>query len=64
MSVRLEINGGVAEVVLDRPDVLNSLDDEMVAEFHAALDKALDGTAAARCVLVRGEGRGFSAGRG
>jgi enoyl-CoA hydratase/carnithine racemase len=63
VSVRLEINGGVAEVVLDRPDVLNSLDDDMVAEFHTALDNALDGTAAARCVLVRGEGRGFSAGR-
>ncbi len=59
MSVRLEINGGVAEVVLDRPDVLNSLDDGMVAEFHTVLD----GTADARCVLIRGEGRGFSAGR-
>ena len=38
MSVRLEINGRVAEVVLDRPDVLNSLDEGMVAEFHTALD--------------------------
>ena len=45
--------------MLDRPDVLNSLDDDMVAEFHIALDSAAD----ARCVLVRGEGRGFSAGR-
>jgi enoyl-CoA hydratase/carnithine racemase len=60
--VRLELNGRVAEVVLDRPDVLNSLDDAMVAEFHTVLDTALD-DAAARCVVVRGEGRGFSAGR-
>ena len=64
MSVRLEVRtgtagGDVAEVVLDRPDVLNSLDDAMVAEFHTALDGAAD----ARCVIVRGEGRGFSAGR-
>ena len=59
MSVRLEIHGGVAEIVLDRPDVLNALDDDMVAEFHTVLD----GAAGARCVLVRGEGRGFSAGR-
>jgi 2-(1,2-epoxy-1,2-dihydrophenyl)acetyl-CoA isomerase len=64
VSVRLEIRprtdgAKVAEVVLDRPDVLNSLDDAMVAEFHTVLD----GTADARCVLVRGEGRGFSAGR-
>jgi 2-(1,2-epoxy-1,2-dihydrophenyl)acetyl-CoA isomerase len=64
VSVRLEIRPGpdgalVAEVVLDRPDVLNSLDDAMVAEFHTVLD----GTVDARCVIVRGEGRGFSAGR-
>ena len=28
----------LAEVVLDRPDVLNSLDESMVAEFHTVLD--------------------------
>ena len=59
MTVRVDDVDGVAELVLDRPDVLNSLDANMVAEVHIALDQAED----ARVVLVRGEGRGFSAGR-
>jgi enoyl-CoA hydratase/carnithine racemase len=59
MTVRVDVTEGVAEVVLDRPDVLNSLDAAMVQDMHAALDGAAD----ARAVLIRGEGRGFSAGR-
>ena len=59
MTVRVDVADGVAEVVLDRPDVLNSLDAAMVQEMHGALDAAAD----ARAVLIRGEGRGFSAGR-
>lgn len=59
MTVRTERNDDVAEVVLDRPDVLNALDETTVQEMHAALDAA----AGARAVLIRGEGRGFSAGR-
>ena len=59
MTVRVDVADGVAELVLDRPDVINSLDANMVAEVHLALDQAED----ARVILVRGEGRGFSAGR-
>jgi enoyl-CoA hydratase/carnithine racemase len=59
MTVRVDVAEGVAEVVLDRPDVLNSLDAAMVQDMHDALDAAAD----ARAVLIRGEGRGFSAGR-
>ena len=59
MTVRVQVTDGVAEIALDRPDVLNSLDADTVAQFH----QALDGTGAARAVLIRGEGRGFSAGR-
>jgi enoyl-CoA hydratase/carnithine racemase len=59
MSVRCEIGEGVVELVLDRPDVLNSFDDPMVDAFHDALDRAQG----ARALVVRGEGRGFSAGR-
>ncbi len=59
LSVRIELSGGVAEIVLARPEVLNSLDAAMVGEFHRALDQA----AGARAVLIRGDGRGFSAGR-
>jgi enoyl-CoA hydratase/carnithine racemase len=59
MTVRCDVSDGVAEVVLDRPDVLNALDDATVQAMHSALDRA----AGARAVLFRGEGRGFSAGR-
>jgi 2-(1,2-epoxy-1,2-dihydrophenyl)acetyl-CoA isomerase len=59
MSVRCEIGDGVAELVLDRPEVLNSFDDPMVDAFHDALDRA----EGARALILRGEGRGFSAGR-
>jgi len=59
VTIRIETADGVAEIVLDRPEVLNSLDEAMVDEFHRALDQAHG----ARVVLIRGEGRGFSAGR-
>ena len=59
MTVTCTVVDGVAEVRLDRPDRLNSLDTAMVADFH----RALDGVADARVVLVTAEGRAFSAGR-
>jgi len=59
MSVRIDRAGDVATIVLDRPEVMNALDDEMVAELHSALDAVAD----ARAVVVAGEGRAFSAGR-
>lgn len=59
MTVRVVREGAVAEIVMDRPDVLNSFDDEMVIDFRRALDEVVD----SRCVIVRGEGRGFCAGR-
>jgi enoyl-CoA hydratase/carnithine racemase len=51
----------VAELVLDRPDVINALDDAMVLDMHHALDEIEQ--ARSRAVVVRGAGRGFSAGR-
>ena len=59
--MRYETAGGLAEVVLDRPEVMNSLDAEAAAAVVGALDRA-EGEGA-RAVLVRGEGRAFSAGR-
>jgi 2-(1,2-epoxy-1,2-dihydrophenyl)acetyl-CoA isomerase len=58
-GVRVERVGPMAELVLDRPQVLNSFDEPMVAAMHEALDEVAD----ARTILIRGEGRGFSAGR-
>lgn len=62
MSVRVDRHDALFEIVLDRPDVLNSFDDHMVSAFHGALDQ-IEHAGDVRAVLVRGEGRGFSAGR-
>lgn len=63
--IELSIAGGIAEIVLNAPEKLNSLDEAALAE----LDKAYDDAAAAagrgevRALLLRGEGRAFCAGR-
>ena len=59
MTVTCTTDGGVAELRLDRPDRLNAVDEEMVADFHRALDDVGD----ARALLVTAAGRAFSAGR-
>jgi enoyl-CoA hydratase/carnithine racemase len=59
--VVLTTDGGVAEVVLNRPDKMNAMNLAMVHDLAEALDKAEAG--GARALLVRGEGRAFSSGR-
>lgn len=61
VSVACTVEDGLAEIVLDRPDVLNSIDPETAAAVVDAVDRAE--SAGARAVLLRGEGRAFSAGR-
>ncbi len=59
--LKLEEHGGVLRVGLDRPDVLNALNLELLKE----LADALTGPAAqesVRAVLITGNGRGFCAG--
>jgi 2-(1,2-epoxy-1,2-dihydrophenyl)acetyl-CoA isomerase len=60
-TIRVAREGGMVEIVLNRPDKLNSINRRMIGELHAALDEAAEGQA--RAVLLRGEGRAFSAGR-
>lgn len=63
--IELSISNGIAEIVLNIPEKLNSLNEDALAE----LDKAYDDAAAAaargevRALLLRGEGRAFCAGR-
>jgi enoyl-CoA hydratase/carnithine racemase len=59
--VLLSIEGGVAEVVLNRPEKLNAMNLAMIHDFVEALRDAEAG--GARALLVRGEGRAFSSGR-
>ncbi|MGA8635481.1 MAG: enoyl-CoA hydratase/isomerase family protein [Candidatus Dormiibacterota bacterium] len=60
-TVRMTIEDGVAELVLDRPDKMNAMSIAMVRELIASLDAAESG--GARALLVRGEGRAFCSGR-
>lgn len=59
--IDLTIADGVAEIVLNAPEKLNSLDPAAVAELSAAYDRAAE--TGVRALLLRGEGRAFCAGR-
>lgn len=60
-TILFEKNGGVATISLNRPKVLNAFDGRMHEEMREALDAAAEDEEI-RCVILRGEGRGFSAG--
>src|SRR5687768_10693149 len=55
------LDGGIADVRLNRPDKMNALDGAM---FQGIVDagEALKGNAEVRVVVLSGEGRGFCAG--
>ena len=59
--VTITIEGGVADVRLNRPDKLNALDIAMFAALVEAGD-AVRADASVRAVVLSGEGRGFCAG--
>ncbi|MET1112988.1 MAG: enoyl-CoA hydratase-related protein, partial [Allosphingosinicella sp.] len=59
--IRLEQSAaGVATITIARPDRLNALSGQTVDELRAAVEEA--GSSGARCLLLTGEGRGFSSG--
>src|SRR5437899_7377111 len=53
---------GVLTVTLNRPEVLNAFNEQMLRELHEALRRA-ERDAAVRCVLLTGAGRGFCSGQ-
>lgn len=59
--IELTITDNVAEVVLNAPEKMNSLNEAALADLSAAYDEATE--AGVRALLLRGEGRGFCAGR-
>ncbi len=61
MSVDLSMEGGLAEIVLNRPDKMNALNDAMAAELTGCLEHAA--SQGARAMMIRGEGPAFSVGR-
>ncbi len=61
MTVDLTITDSLAEIVLNRPDKLNAVNEAMASELTDVLDRAE--REMVRAVLLRGEGAGFCAGR-
>ena len=59
--VRVERDGGVARVVLDRPQVHNAFDDGLIAELTRAYAVAAQDPVI-RVIVLRAEGAAFSAG--
>jgi 2-(1,2-epoxy-1,2-dihydrophenyl)acetyl-CoA isomerase len=60
-TVLYEKANSVASIALNRPKKLNAFDATMHEELYDALGEAADDDEV-RCVVLRGEGRGFSAG--
>ena len=59
--VTYEKRGAFAELSLNRPDKLNAINDDMLGGFEAALDEA-DRDNDVRALIIKGNGRAFSAG--
>lgn len=58
----IEQDGGVLTLRMNRPDVLNAFNDELLARLQSALaDAAVESSV--RCIILTGAGRGFSAGQ-
>lgn len=60
-TILFEKRRGVATISLNRPKVLNAFDGRMHEEVRVALDEVADDDEV-RAIVLRGEGRGFSAG--
>lgn len=59
--IEYRTEGALALLRLNRPDKLNAINQEMVAELNAALDLA-EADDAVRAIVLEGSGRAFSAG--
>ena len=61
VAIELRIDGPMAHITLNRPDKLNAISAQMVAELHGALDES-ERSAQVRVITLRGAGRAFCSG--
>jgi enoyl-CoA hydratase len=59
--IRIEREGRIAEVILDRPEKLNALSAPLLEQFSGAIGE-LGRDDDVSCIVIRGEGRSFSVG--
>lgn len=60
-TILYERSNAIGTITLNRPAELNPLDDRTVAELHRCLDQ-IEGDPDLQIIVLRGEGRAFSAG--
>jgi enoyl-CoA hydratase/carnithine racemase len=60
-TLRIEVDGQIATMTLDRPDAFNAMSPQMIGELTVAFAWFAD-RAALRGLIITGEGRAFSAG--
>ena len=60
-TIRFSVADGIAELRLNRPEVLNAINGAMIADIGRALDLA-EADPTVRAIVVTAEGRAFSAG--
>lgn len=60
--VRLDIEGTTGILVLNHPEVMNAVSDEMLEGLMDAMDAVEDPANGLRCLIMTGEGRGFCSG--
>ena len=60
-AIRYEVDGRVATITMNRPEVANAQDTRLIDEIDAAFDEA-DADDAVRVVILAGEGKHFSSG--
>jgi len=59
--VNVDVQDGLAEITLNRPDALNALDEDVVAQLERTFDAAA-ARADVRTIVLRGAGKAFVAG--
>jgi 2-(1,2-epoxy-1,2-dihydrophenyl)acetyl-CoA isomerase len=60
--IALEFDGKVAVLKFNHPEVLNAIGAQMLGELTRAVREVANPSNGARCLLLTGEGRGFSSG--
>lgn len=61
-TILFSVEGGICRITLNRPDVFNSFNEELSAEFIDALKKATKDETV-RTVIISGEGKAFCSGQ-
>jgi 2-(1,2-epoxy-1,2-dihydrophenyl)acetyl-CoA isomerase len=61
-NLTLDIQNHVAVLAFNRPQALNAITTDLMDEFNTVLDDILQPGSTVRCLLLTGNGRGFSSG--